>query len=239
MSDVSCRKCNAEWNGKEDMVACSGVCSGSFHLKCANITTSVFNSLMKTPHLQYYCSACVDLNITSVVKRLDDLTSMLTKFCDTFALFSEMMKSSLTSANTNISTCTNNHVDGHRSNSPGNNVIRGQDLSTDSIKSVQVADKNFLYISRLHPSTTSEQIITHISAKIGVDVSSDLTCNVLIPKNRNIEDLSFISFKIRVNTNVLDKVTDPSIWPVGIIIRDFKYRPRAVPNVLLSHPKND
>lgn len=238
---VHCAKCKIEWNNKEDMVPCSGICGALFHLKCASISTTVFNNLIKTPQLKYYCNECSGLNLVSVVKRLDDLTSLLTKFCESFAIFSDMMKSSITEQN--IHKLHDNAVGLAKAGDPkpSNLIIYGQDQSKGNLQSVPGSTKKFLFVSRLHPSTTQEAVISHISDKTGIVDPSDIICYALIPKHRLISDLSFISFKIGVNADMFDKITDPTVWPVGIFVREFEYRPRLsmASGVLLPNPKND
>lgn len=54
--------------------------------------------------------------------------------------------------------------------------------------------------------------------------AEDIQCVKLIPKGRQISELSFVSFKLGVHSSLVTKVMNPLTWPKGISVRPFQRR---------------
>lgn len=52
--------------------------------------------------------------------------------------------------------------------------------------------------------------------------NSTLRCAKLVPRGKNIDELTFISFKVTVSDNLANIVGDSFYWPEGVQIRDFE-----------------
>lgn len=92
---------------------------------------------------------------------------------------------------------------------------------------VQEVDPNMrrIFISRLEPSTSCDQIIEHLKSKNIIDDSTDIKCTKLVKKDANLDELSFVSFKLDVPKNMFNLLNDPSMWPDSVAIREFVDNP--------------
>lgn len=90
------------------------------------------------------------------------------------------------------------------------------------LKAIEVPHVKHLYVSRLDPSTSAEQVVEYICKKVEHCKAADLVCRNLLKKDRSSEQsLTFISFKIAVPAKFFDSVSDPSIWPQNVLVREF------------------
>lgn len=95
--------------------------------------------------------------------------------------------------------------------------------------------KFWLYLSRISRDVTSEQVRALVSHRLGTD---DVEVVRLVAKNRDVSTLSFVSFKVGLNSSVKDKAMSNSTWPRGILFREFQdnrstqnfWKPRLTPN---------
>ncbi|KAG0411753.1 hypothetical protein HPB47_011115 [Ixodes persulcatus] len=74
--------------------------------------------------------------------------------------------------------------------------------------------KKTLFVSRLHPDTSSDDITNLLS---GVVTDKELTCTRLKSKYS-----SYASFHISVSAVNFDRINDPSVWPEGCLFRLFR-----------------
>lgn len=95
--------------------------------------------------------------------------------------------------------------------------------------------KFWLYLSRISPSATVEQIAALAKQRLGTD---ELEVVKLIAKGRDVSTLSFVSFKVGINIELKNKALCSSIWPKGMLFREFSdnrsnenfWEPRRTPN---------
>lgn len=102
-------------------------------------------------------------------------------------------------------------------------VITGtkKDIAAFPIKIVpahSAVQKCALYISRLSPDTTSDQIVQMVKQALSID---DATAYCLIRQGTNTATLSFLSFKVLVPLSLRDKALSPDTWPLGLSVREF------------------
>lgn len=94
-----------------------------------------------------------------------------------------------------------------------------QVVESDEIQIVQNPD--WFHVSQFHPNIENEVMKAWF---IKVLDSEDIKCVKLIPKNRNLSDLSFVSFKLGVPSDLVKKVMDPKTWLKGITVRPLQER---------------
>lgn len=92
-------------------------------------------------------------------------------------------------------------------------------------KSSRLTNTKHLVISPLHPSTSSAQIKEFITTKLELqESSSEISVFSLAPRNRPLNELTFVSFKIETADNHYDKLMSADFWPKGINFRPFENR---------------
>lgn len=77
-----------------------------------------------------------------------------------------------------------------------------------------------VWISRLPPITTEDEVREYIST-IKSAISPNFTVHKLVTKGRPLSELRFVSFKIAVNIDDFKILNDPSVWPSGVLVREF------------------
>lgn len=94
--------------------------------------------------------------------------------------------------------------------------------STSNNDLIVVAPRKSIFVSRLHPSTSVDNISNYIKSKIQNVLDNDyniLKFNSSIPR-----DLS--SFKITVHSKLYDLMLKDSFWPDGTLVKEFEFRKR-------------
>lgn len=76
------------------------------------------------------------------------------------------------------------------------------------------------YITPFHNEQTEDDIIHYLHDTINADADR-IKCAKLVPKGKNINELSFVSFKVSVPTELVSLVSDAFYWPDGVEIREF------------------
>lgn len=235
----NCGICNKE--EKDDMVPCSGVCYQQYHLDCAKVTKTVYTNLMKTPQLRYYCLPCSKVNTIEVVKRIDTLTVTMTSLVAQFTELAALMTKSLT-APASIPASQDSSIIPRTRNQPSNIIeIEGTGLWSTGLKAAAPPPKSFVFIGKLDPKTTKEEMISHIAAN-GDFNASDIDCFPLVSKLADVSRLRYISFKVGVIPSKANELMNPEIWPKGVIVHEFIQYPRSrisAPPARLPHSKKD
>ncbi|KAI5632434.1 hypothetical protein NE865_14860 [Phthorimaea operculella] len=88
-----------------------------------------------------------------------------------------------------------------------------------------------LYVSRLHESTTKQDVLDYIFARHKAGVFKDNPrLGVFVEALESHHSVSFTSFLVRVPTAHLDVFTTPEFWPKGVVYRRFRGRlPQKTP----------
>lgn len=83
-----------------------------------------------------------------------------------------------------------------------------------------------IFVSRLSTSTTNEMVVGHLINKKVIGDASEVKCVKLVSPKRDINDLSFVSFKLLVPESKFASLSDPKIWPSSVAVREFVNQPR-------------
>lgn len=77
----------------------------------------------------------------------------------------------------------------------------------------------WLHLSRFDPSITEDKISSMAKTCLNID-----SCNVikLIPKNRCIQSLEYVCYKLGIQEKWRAKALDSNSWPAGVFIREFE-----------------
>lgn len=88
-----------------------------------------------------------------------------------------------------------------------------------------VESRKLIVASLLHNSTTADQLLRHINSRLALgDNSKSIRVNLLLPANRTVDDLDFVSFKLSVPESLYSKIIAPEVWPKGVTVREFVHR---------------
>lgn len=105
----------------------------------------------------------------------------------------------------------------------GTNANVGRLVAVEKPAPRKIAEKpkyeKAVWISRLPPTTSEDDVREYIGQLSSV--SSNLIVHKLVKKDRDCSELNFVSFKIAVNNIDFAILNDPSVWPKGVLVREF------------------
>lgn len=93
-----------------------------------------------------------------------------------------------------------------------------------------------IYATGFNPATTPEMVLEYLKS-IGVQ-DELIRCNLLLPKGKETEGLTFVSFRIAVPQNLVSTVSNTENWPSFIKLREFVNKPRPKREIPLLKPIN-
>ena len=106
----------------------------------------------------------------------------------------------------------------------GTKDITLSDLSVPSILPSTVPEKFWLYLSGLNPLATNSDVKKIVSRCL--EVPDTIEVVRLVPKDKDISQLSFVSYKVGLEPCLKNKALDPSSWPAGLLFREFINQPK-------------
>lgn len=116
----------------------------------------------------------------------------------------------------------------------GNNTIASHGLGSAVApktapakpKPVRIELPNSIYVSRLETSVTSENLIGYIKQQIPSLNVKHVAAHILVPKDKDLESLSFVSFRLRCTSDLFDQLSSPDFWPNHVCIGEFVEKPK-------------
>lgn len=99
---------------------------------------------------------------------------------------------------------------------------RPNSISLKVANDMQVSnDLESFYVTPFTPDQNEEEVKQYV-IEISNAQPSMVKVTKLVPRGKNAEDLSFVSFKVSVCKTVSSVVGDPWYWPEGITVRTFE-----------------
>lgn len=100
----------------------------------------------------------------------------------------------------------------------GSAIVGTDEEDTSEIRIIEKCD--FFHVSQFEPNVDIEKVKAW-KEKLKTD---DFKCTKLIPRNRSLEDLSFVSIKLGVPKSAVQIVMNPKTWPKSLTVRPFQQR---------------
>ena len=239
--DKVCAKCTAPIAGIE-YVVCRGFCGSYFHMStCSGVSRALsayFTSNKK--NLFWMCDNCADLFENSHFRTISSQADK----CSPFNMLTDAIKelrseikqfnarptaqlSPLMSMPLPIeprkSVKRNREVDiMPRSNDNCRIGCKKPDANVITVPIYRdISDQKFwLYLSRIDPNVSCDAVSAMVKANLEINDDPDIV--KLVPKEKDISTLSFISFKIGLDPKLKTKALNPAVWPEGLILREFE-----------------
>lgn len=83
-----------------------------------------------------------------------------------------------------------------------------------------------IYVSRLQTNVSPEAISGYIKQQLPDINENDFMLRMLVKKDQQLDQLSFISFRLQCTDSVYESLMTPSFWPQHVLIGEFYERPR-------------
>lgn len=108
---------------------------------------------------------------------------------------------------------------------PPRKLVCGTDGQSAESPSIIAAtgrvDENrfWLYLSGISPKAPDEKVAEMLKKRLATD---ELKIDKLVPRGKDINGLTFVSFKVGMHHDLKPKAMSSSTWPVGIRFREFE-----------------
>ncbi|KAL1373552.1 hypothetical protein pipiens_018601, partial [Culex pipiens pipiens] len=229
-----------------------GYCSAVFHLKCSGVSESLLAAVDGNRQVFWMCRSCTTMLLDMRHRKSvhSAFMSGQESLVDTHSQSVAEMKSELTELKAEIrsnfaSLKNSNSLTPRSSRRPGDNPDLRKKLFHDKLEpkkqsqpllqgtgnpvspsfSSMLVDaptpKFWLYMTRISRTVTVDQVTKLAVERLGVQ---DVKVTRLVAKGKDVNTMSFISFKIGMDTSLKEKALATSTWPQGLIFREFEDR---------------
>lgn len=72
----------------------------------------------------------------------------------------------------------------------------------------------------IQPDVTNDAVLAMV--KENLELETNPIIMKLVPKDRDVSNLTFVSFKIGLPVDLKTKALDPTTWPEGLMFREFE-----------------
>lgn len=104
-----------------------------------------------------------------------------------------------------------------------NPIQRGTKTASEIVKTIPPPeDLLWIYLSAFDPSTGDDDIASLTRECLGLDVNVDPKVVKLVPKDRDLATLSYVTFKVGVNKDLRDIALASDTWPQNVNFREFE-----------------
>lgn len=93
-----------------------------------------------------------------------------------------------------------------------------------------------LYVSGLHPDTTTDQLADYIVSYTPVTDATKFKVHKMVKKGVDVSTLKFVSFKVEMNDDDLDILDNADLSDEGVRVREFTQAPKTVLGDFLNFP---
>lgn len=97
-----------------------------------------------------------------------------------------------------------------------------------NLKPERVLLPKSIYVSRLETTVKSDDVVNHIKQQIPDLNLKHVSAHMLVVKDKSLDELTFISFRLRCTDELFDQLRSPDFWPEHVLIGDFVEKPHKV-----------
>lgn len=234
-----CFKCSDAITGT-DYVVCRGYCGATFHMNACSGVTRALHSYFATnkKNLFWMCDKCAELfenshfrDITSKVDQTSPLNLLTTAITELRTEIKQMHSKPTVDVSPAadwpplLQQTANErpHVTKVTTRASENCRV-GKKQQLDDIVSVPICKNDnqqfWLYLSRIQPDVEIEAVASMIKSNLRIDSNPAIV--KLIPKDKDISTLSFVSFKVGLDPSLKVMALNPETWPEGLLFREFQ-----------------
>lgn len=93
-------------------------------------------------------------------------------------------------------------------------------------KPARIELPNSIHVSRCKIDFTAENLVAYIKEQMPSLNTKHVAAHILIPKGKELENLSFVSFRLRCTAELFDQLSSPDFWPSSVFIGEFYDKPK-------------
>lgn len=245
-----CHGCAVSITDESDVVTCQGFCKATFHLKCSHLSASAWEEVRSNSLIYWMCPACRKLmsstrfrgaiNSTNDLLQavmsqqnqlLDDLRGEIKRNTEKInEIVGKQQQQDLPNRSPwpaiqpRSSKRPRIQIDPPQIDEDAPRAICGSKepdpaLPIPVVQSVARESKFWLFLSRFSPHATVEEISNLVQRNL--DMNEPVEVVKLVRRGVEINQLSFVSFKIGMGMKWKEKAMQPENWQKGIYFREF------------------
>lgn len=244
-----CVKCANEVKG--EVIRCGAFCSAEVCLRCSGMSAAMLSAIRGSAHCIWICTACKGLvnkarfsnSLVSVdTANMTVTDSLKTEIKDSILaeIRTEIRKEiregfkTCKAASSQVSSSKRAREDESNDSSYASALkkaainVRGTAQQAENEADLFPTDSTFaasgspvfwLYMRGFRPNITPERVSEWVQSKLG---TSDIKVRKLVPKGRDVSELSFVSFKVGLPVDLKDVALCKDTWPSLILCREFE-----------------
>lgn len=236
----TCGECKEIITAIPDYITCSNnACKTVYHSRCVGFSRIKLSMIMDSPNLFWFCNTCCKSpqncpNCPSSpaddvsIQLLTGIQDSITKIANAIAKTPEWPAVSTHLVNgkrRRVTDSDESAVTEKPTKSQSCTVVIGSGNSNEVLQVVE--PRKLLVASMLHPSTETDQLATYLKEKLEIPLNStEVRVNKLVSNGTDLSTLDYVSFKIDVPGHRFEELMSPALWPKGVRVREFEYRPR-------------
>lgn len=261
MEMVNCGICSDVISAMPDSIPCSNkTCKVVYHMRCAGLSRTKISMIAEMPNLHYYCNGCCKsletgnsvapeiLAASDISNQLIDIKNCISMLTDAFRIVPEWPTISPLGKMTKRPRVVDDLETGAvpvdpistipRPNQKQNALVVGSAVESQGLLAVE--PRKELVASMFDPSTESDQLADFLKAKLSIPVeSSIIRVRKLVAADKDLSTLDYVSFKVSVTGAHFNDLMSPTMWPSGVRVREFQYRPRKSRPAAVFLPTKD
>lgn len=98
-------------------------------------------------------------------------------------------------------------------------IRKSQAMNREKIQRISLPKS--IYVSRLETSITADNIVNYIGNRVPNLDASHISVRLLVKKDQDLNELSFISYRLSCTEALYDTFMSPTIWPSHVRIGEF------------------
>lgn len=242
-AEAICHSC-ANNIADRQTITCMGFCQSIFHVECARTTLAFRDMIVKSPQVFWMCSACTRMMANATFRQTINSTNYV--LCQA----QEEQNKVLLELRTEIQQNTANINKLLETAQGGNSRKRPRELDFQNSMQAFVptpaniseshgtketepdipvplaaptAPRFWLYLSGFDPKASVEQIEQLTRHNLNINAEETIDVAKLVPKNTDLNELSFVSFKVGIGLQLKEVALANTSWQRGIIFREFDF----------------
>lgn len=235
---------------QDEKINCRGFCKAVFHPKCCGVSMELADQIDRNDQIFWMCKSCTivmtdvrhrknikDAYDAGIEKQLSTHTKLLQQLkMEIMTDLKQEIRSNFTKiVNSSSATPVTSKYIGTLQRTIGSRRLFGRKdndipalmrATGDSLSPsfgcltvpVRAEDKFWVYLSRIAREVTPEQIHRLTQCRLATE---NVEVVRLVAKNKDIQSMSFISYKVGVSMDLKEKALSSSTWPRGLLFREF------------------
>lgn len=238
---MECNKCLLSIDRSKDRYTiCEGRCAKRYHAACVGLSEATVCALF-TKNILWMCDDCLSeycINRDADIPLLTTADAVQTNTVESDIVEMKLKIEQIFDTLATIAPyhqphfCENLHSTSVSSPAlsstrllHGTKISQNEDTSAGAITHDAKGSETFsLFLTNVDCRTTEEDVNHLVCECLDINDQNTVKIRKIVPKGRSIDELDFVSFKVKLDVELKALAMAPSTWPVGLRYREFEDR---------------